>query len=63
MTVQPFNDEYFMRRALDEARQAAAEGEVPVGAVVVCGDRVIARRDARNTVNTQGDRRAFPHRK
>ena len=43
MTVQPFNDEYFMRRALDEARQAAAEGEVPVGAVVVCGDRVIAR--------------------
>ena len=43
MTVHPFNDEYFMRRALDEARQAAAEGEVPVGAVVVCGDRVIAR--------------------
>ena len=43
MTVQPFNDEYFMRRALDEARQAAAEGEVPGGAIVVCGDRVSAR--------------------
>ena len=41
--VQPFNDEYFMRRALDEARQAAAEGEVPVGAVIVCNDRIIAR--------------------
>jgi tRNA(adenine34) deaminase len=36
-------DAYFMRQALAEARQAAAEGEVPVGAVVVCNDRIIAR--------------------
>jgi tRNA(adenine34) deaminase len=36
-------DEYFMKQALMEAQQAAAEGEVPVGAVVVCGDRIIAR--------------------
>lgn len=32
-----------MRRALAEAEQAAAEGEIPVGAVVVCRDRIIAR--------------------
>jgi len=36
-------DEYYMREALKEARAAAAEGEVPVGAVVVAGERVIAR--------------------
>jgi len=43
MTIQPFTDEYFMKQALAEARQAAAEGEVPVGAVVVCNNRIIAR--------------------
>lgn len=37
------NDEYFMRQALKEAQQAAEEGEVPVGAVIVCDGRVIAR--------------------
>lgn len=36
-------DEYYMREALKEARAAAAEDEVPVGAVVVAGERVIAR--------------------
>lgn len=36
-------DEYYMRQALQEARQAAAEGEIPVGAVIVCRDRIIAR--------------------
>lgn len=38
-----FTDEYFMKQALAEARLAADEGEVPVGAVVVCKDRIIAR--------------------
>lgn len=37
------NDDYFMKQALAEARLAAEEGEVPVGAVVVCNDRIIAR--------------------
>ncbi|WP_085537427.1 nucleoside deaminase [Massilibacteroides vaginae] len=37
------NDDYFMKQALIEARYAAEEGEVPVGAVVVCNDRIIAR--------------------
>lgn len=36
-------DEYYMRQALQEARQAATEGEIPVGAVIVCRDRIIAR--------------------
>lgn len=37
------NDERYMRMALDEAKTAAARDEVPVGAVVVAGGRVIAR--------------------
>ena len=32
-----------MRKALAEAEQAAAENEVPIGAVVVCNNRIIAR--------------------
>lgn len=40
---QKERDRRYMRMALQEARQAAAEDEVPVGAVVVCRDRVIAR--------------------
>jgi tRNA(adenine34) deaminase len=35
--------EQFMRLALDEAEQAMREGEVPIGAVIVHGERVIAR--------------------
>jgi tRNA(adenine34) deaminase len=35
--------EFFMELALDEARAAAAEGEVPIGAVVVCDGEVVAR--------------------
>ena len=36
-------DEQFMRKALAEAEAALAVDEVPIGAVVVCGGRVIAR--------------------
>ena len=46
-------DEYFMQRALDEARQAFREGEIPIGAVVVCRDRIIAR--AHNMTETLTD--------
>lgn len=35
--------EKYMRIALSEAREAELEGEVPIGAVVVCGDKVIAK--------------------
>lgn len=37
------SDEYYMRQALKEAQQAADEGEIPVGAIIVCRDRIIAR--------------------
>ena len=43
MGVLEYDDEYFMRLALEEARYALEEGEVPVGGVIVCGDKVIAR--------------------
>lgn len=36
-------DEQFMRKALQEAEEAFSSGEVPVGVVVVCNDRIIAR--------------------
>jgi len=41
--MNPLTDEYFMKQALTEARLAAEEGEVPVGAVVVCNNQIIAR--------------------
>lgn len=40
--LQP-DDNYYMGEALREARKAEAEGEIPVGAVVVAGDNIIAR--------------------
>ncbi len=36
-------DRAFMRQALAEAKHASREGEVPVGAVLVCGQKVVAR--------------------
>ncbi len=41
--MELFTDEYFMREALKEAQKAFESGEVPVGAVVVCKNRIIAR--------------------
>ncbi|GAO42855.1 nucleoside deaminase [Flavihumibacter petaseus] len=37
------SDEYYMQQALREAEKAYAEGEVPVGAVVVTGGKIISR--------------------
>ena len=39
----PFTDEYFMKKALQEAELAFEKGEIPVGAVIVIDNRVIAR--------------------
>ena len=36
-------DETFMRKALAEAELAQASGEIPIGAIIACGDRIIAR--------------------
>lgn len=52
-TEQQNKDEQFMRRALAEAEAARDEGEIPVGAVIVAGDRIIAR--AHNLTETLGD--------
>ena len=38
-----FDDDYFMRKALQEAEVAFDKGEVPVGAVIVVDNRIIAR--------------------
>lgn len=38
-----YTDDYFMREALKEAAKAFEIGEVPVGAVMVCKNRIIAR--------------------
>ena len=46
-------DEQYMRRAIDEARQALEEGEIPIGAVVVAGGRIISR--AHNQTETLHD--------
>ena len=46
-------DEQYMQRALDEARKAEAKGEIPIGAIVVCKDRIIAR--AHNLTETLCD--------
>lgn len=46
-------DQYFMKKALDEAQVAYAVGEIPIGAVVVCRGRIIAR--AHNMTETLHD--------
>lgn len=46
-------DEKFMREALKEAQKGALRDEVPIGAVVVCGGRIIAR--AHNLTETLSD--------
>lgn len=38
-----FDDAYFMNRALQEAATAFEKGEVPIGAIIVVQDRIIAR--------------------
>jgi tRNA(adenine34) deaminase len=38
-----FTDDYFMREALRQARKAFEAGEVPVGAIIVQGDRIVGR--------------------
>lgn len=47
------NDEFFMRQALLEAQRAFDRDEVPIGAVVVCQGRIIAR--AHNLTETLND--------
>ena len=46
-------DEMYMRKALAEAQQAYEAGEIPIGAIIVCKDRIIAR--AHNLTETLCD--------
>ena len=41
--IDIYTDEYFMKEALKEAQTAFDKDEVPIGAVVVCNNRIIAR--------------------
>ncbi|WP_050700520.1 nucleoside deaminase [Dysgonomonas sp. BGC7] len=53
MNTNLLNDEYYMRQALNEARIAYEKDEVPVGAIIVCKGRIIAR--AHNLTETLND--------
>ena len=41
--ITPFSDEYFMKQAMQEALKAFEEDEIPVGAIIVSNNRIIAR--------------------
>ena len=51
--IQPFDDVYFMKKALQEATKAFDKGEVPVGAIIVYKNQIIAR--ASNLTETLND--------
>lgn len=51
--INPFDDNYFMKRALQEAEMAFDKGEVPIGAVIVIENQIIAR--AHNLTETLND--------
>ncbi len=51
--IKPFDDVYFMKKALQEAEDAYLKGEVPIGAVIVSQNQIIAR--AHNLTETLND--------
>ncbi|KUO66400.1 MAG: CMP deaminase [Lutibacter sp. BRH_c52] len=51
--IEPFDDTYFMKRALQEAEIALDKNEVPIGAVIVMNNQIIAR--AHNLTETLND--------
>ncbi len=53
MVLSVFSDEYFMKEALKEAHKAFDKDEVPVGAVVVCNNQIVAR--SHNLTETLND--------
>lgn len=63
MEIKPFDDFYFMNQAIDQARIAYDKNEVPVGAVVVCKNLIIARAhnytEALNDVTAHAEMQAF----
>lgn len=63
MTIFELNDEYFMKEALKEARKALEADEVPVGAVIVCEQKIISRTynltETLNDVTAHAEMQAF----
>ena len=61
--MNPFDDIYFMKKALQEAQQAYDKGEVPVGAVIVLKNQIIARAhnltERLNDVTAHAEMQAF----
>ena len=61
--LQVFSNEYFMNEALKEAQKAAAMDEVPVGAIIVCKNKIIARAhnltERLNDVTAHAEMQAF----
>lgn len=59
----PFSHEYFMKKALLEAEMAFEKNEVPIGAVIVIADKIIARAhnltEALNDVTAHAEMQAF----
>lgn len=59
----PYNDEYFMKKALQEAEIAYGKNEVPIGAVIVINERIIARghnlTETLNDVTAHAEMQAF----
>ena len=53
MIINPFNNEYFMKQALNEAEKAFKLDEVPVGAVIVSNNKIISR--AHNYIQALND--------
>ncbi len=58
-----FSDEYFMKEALKEAQKALNANEIPVGAIVVCGNKIVARAfnytETLNDVTAHAEMQAF----
>ena len=63
MALQPKSDEYYMKEALKEAQKALELDEVPVGAVIVCNNQIIARAhnftERLNDVTAHAEMQAF----
>jgi tRNA(adenine34) deaminase len=59
----PFSDEYFMKKALQEAELAFEKGEIPVGALIVVENKIIARThnltELLNDVTAHAEMQAF----
>jgi tRNA(adenine34) deaminase len=59
----PFSDEYFMREALKEAQKSFSEDEIPVGAIIICRNRIVARghnlTEKLNDVTAHAEMQAF----